>query len=116
MSLIRFLYAPHDLMFVKGIIFKNVDLQKHQKCSTLSKWRKSLCLQAFSLIHSIQRTSSQDMGKTINLHTQSSQRLSDKALSVKLTSTVLFPMWLNCTLEIVCCFYYNVRKERRCCL
>lgn len=37
MSLIRFLYAPHDLMFVKGIIFKNVDLQKHQKCSTFKK-------------------------------------------------------------------------------
>lgn len=77
-------------MFVKGIIFKNVDPQKHQKCSTHQKYPKIRCLQAFSLIQSRQRTSLQDTAKTINLHMLNSLPLSDKVMSVQSISFVPF--------------------------
>lgn len=117
MSLIRFLDAPHDLMFVKGIIFKNVDPEKHRKCSAHQKCPKIRCLQAFSLIQSRQRTSQQDTVKTINLHTPNNLPLSDKVMSVQSTSFVPFKKLLNFTdLNVPSFLLYNMFKGRRCCL
>lgn len=76
-------------MFIEMSYFRDLDPEKHRKCSTSQKSQNSRYLLALRWMISQQWTSLQDMGRTIILHMQSSQQLLDKALSVKSTSIVL---------------------------